>query len=201
VGIRPSRDSLGRALLGVVLGLGLVGFEDLVLTAGGHTHWVKGASVPSAATILVGCGGYLLLGLREELAFRGYPLRRLEGVWGMWPALLVLSGVFALEHVAGGWSWTRSLIGPAAGAMLFGMAALATRGIAVPLGIHAAFNAGQWLMGQKETPGIWRPVVAAGFDGKADAVGYAGYLAGTLVLAAGFYVWRWRASTRGTRGC
>lgn len=52
-------------------------------------------------------------------------------------------------------SWSLSLFGPFAGAILFGLAALATRGIGVPLGIHIAFNLGHWVMGQNEICGFW----------------------------------------------
>ena len=135
-------------------------------------------------------GGYFALALREKFAFRGYPLRRLESAWGTWVALLLIAVVFTLEHTAGGWSWSRSLLGPPAGALLFGMAALSTRGIVVPLGIHTAFNFGQWFMGQKEIAGVLRPVVDAGFDHQADALGYAGYLVGMLLAASGFWLWR-----------
>jgi uncharacterized protein len=66
------------------------------------------------------------------------------------------------------------------------MAALATRGIAVPLGIHTAFNFGQWLMGQKDTAGMWTPVVDTGFDRQAEALGYISYLTGMLLAAFRF---------------
>jgi membrane protease YdiL (CAAX protease family) len=135
-------------------------------------------------------GGYFALALREKFAFRGYPLRRLESAWGTWVALLLIAVVFTLEHTAGGWSWSRSLLGPPAGALLFGMAALSTRGIVVPLGIHTAFNFGQWFMGQKEIAGLLRPVVDAGFDHQADTLSYVGYLAGMLLAASGFWLWR-----------
>jgi hypothetical protein len=69
------------------------------------------------------------------------------------------------------------------------MAALATRGLAVPFGIHSAFNFAQWVMGQKETPGPLTIVVDAGFAGQVEALGYAAYLAGMVVAAAAFWFW------------
>jgi membrane protease YdiL (CAAX protease family) len=151
-------------------------------------HWSFGA-------IALAWAGYFALALREELAFRGYPIRRLESAWGGCVAILLTAFVFSLEHMAGGWSLSRSLLGPSVGAILFGMAALATRGIAVPLGIHATFNFGQWLMGQKETAGVWRPVIDSGFSDSANTLGYAGYLAGMLLAAAGFWLWRKRCAS------
>lgn len=107
----------------------------------------------------------------------------------MWASLLILGLVFTLEHIAGGLSWPNPLLGPLSGAILFGMAALATRSIAVPLGIHFAFNLGQWVMGQKETAGLWRVSVDPAFQKQAEALGYAGYLLGTLVATFCFWLW------------
>jgi len=131
----------------------------------------------------------LALAMREELAFRGYPLRRLEHLWGRWGAILFTGVVFTLEHMAGGWTWSHSLLGPSTGALLFGMAALSTRGIAVPLGIHAAFNFGQWCMGQKEVAGLWQPVVDPEFAHRVETLGYTAYLLGTLLATLGFWLW------------
>jgi hypothetical protein len=188
VGASFSRRTGPRMLFGFVVGALLVALQIVALRASGHVHWVDAPHRPMGA-ILLALAGYFALALREELAFRGYPLRRLESAWGLWGALLLITAVFTLEHAAGGWSWSRSLLGPPAGAILFGMAALATRGLAVPVGIHAAFNFGQWLMGQKETAGVWQPVVDAGFNRQAETLAYAAYLTGTLLASCGFWLW------------
>lgn len=195
VGASFSTRTPSRILFGFVVGTSIVALQDLVIYAGGHTHWiVNDAHRPSPGIVSLALAGYLMLALREELAFRGYPLRRLESAWGIWWALLLTGIAFTLEHSAGGWSWSRSLLGPPAGALLFGMAALATRGIAVPLGIHMAFNFGQWLMGQKEIAGVWRPVADPGFGRQSETLGYIGYLAGMLLAAWGFWLWKKRRS-------
>lgn len=193
VGASLSTRSPSRFLFGFLVGAMIVGLQDLIIYAGGHTHWiVNEAHHPSFGAIRLAFAGYLMLALREELAFRGYPLRRIDSAWGMWGALLLVGAVFTLEHMAGGWTWSHSLLGPPAGALLFGMAALATRGIAVPLGIHTAFNFGQWLMGQKEIAAVWTPVVDTGFERHADTLGYIGYLGGMLIATAGFWLWKRR---------
>lgn len=190
IGLGLSNQTMPRVLLGIVVGFAIVGLQEGLLYASGHIHWIAEGSRGSIGLVLLAFMAYLLLALREELVFRGYPLRSLERAVGMWGAILVVAIVFSLEHAAGGWTWSRSLLGPPAGAILFGLAALTTRGIAVPLGIHAAFNFGQWVMGQKELAGLYRPVVEAGFEKQAEALGYAGYLLGTLLAARGFCLWQ-----------
>lgn len=190
VGTSTNAQSATRFTFGFFIGLTLVVLQELFLYTGGHTHWIFRAPRTSFSTILLAFGAYLTLAMREELAFRGYSLRRIETAQGLWVSLLIMSIVFMLEHAAGGWTWSRSILGPPAGALLFGMAALSTRGIAVPLGIHAAFNFGQWFMGQKEYAGPFQLVVDPGFTQQTETLGYAGYLVATLLATAGFWIWR-----------
>jgi hypothetical protein len=189
VGTGVSVHTVPQLFVGFVIGSAIVLLQMAVVCAGAHTHWVVASHQPLGITLLA-LIGYFALALREELAFRGYALFRLEGAWGTWCALLFITVIFTLEHTASGWSWSRSLLGPPAGALLFGVAALSTRGIFVPLGIHAAFNFGQWFVGLKETAGVFRPVVDTGFNHQADALGFAGYLAGMFLAALGFWLWR-----------
>jgi membrane protease YdiL (CAAX protease family) len=188
VGTSANIGTAPRLLFGFFIGVALLAIQNLFLYAGGHTHWILCTPHVSFGTILLAVAAYLTLALREELAFRGYSLRRMESAMGLWMSLLIMVVAFTLEHAAGGWTWSRSMLGPPAGALLFGMAALATRGIAVPLGIHSAFNFGQWLMGQKEIAGPFQPVVDAGFARQAEILGYVGYLVGTLLAIAGFWL-------------
>ena len=194
VGAAVSRQSVSRMIGGVLIGAALVAVQILTVKVGGHAHWVVGEQ-QSLATVMLMIAGYIALASREELAFRGYPLRRLEAAWGMWPALVFISAIFAIEHVAAGMNWWQLLIGTFLGGLMFGMAAQATRGLAVPLGIHCGFNSGQWLMGQKGMPGVWKAVVDTGFAGQAEALGYIGYAVGTLVIALGFWLWSWKANS------
>lgn len=194
IGLDFTRRSIPKLLGGFVLGLGLVALQNLCVSLWGHTHWVSVRPHQTSGVFLLALAGYFLLALREELAFRGYALRRLESTWNMWTAILVIAVVFTLEHAAGGWTWSRTLLGPPVGALLFGMAALAIRGIAFPLGIHAAFNFGQWAMGQKEITGLWRPMTDAGFAQQAETIGYAAYIAGMLLATSGFWIWHKRHS-------
>lgn len=195
-GVGFSRRTVPRVFFGFFIGMALVALEDSAIYSCGHAHWVVVASWPSLRIVLLTLAGYFAIALREELAFRGYSLRRMEAAWGLWPAIVVIGIFFTLEHAAGGWTWSRTMLGPPAGALLFGMAALATRGLAVPLGIHAAFNFGQWLMGQKGVPGQFRLVVEGGFEGRVEVVGYAAYIVGMVLAASAFWLWYKHVSGR-----
>lgn len=175
VGAAPDRQSTIRMLVGFALGLLLVAVQTCFVMLAGHVQWVRTPSVGLASVgtaLLV----YVTLASREELAFRGYPLRRLDDRFGVLSAQVVVALVFAIEHVAGGATWTNAILGAFVGSLLFGMAALAMRGLAVPIGLHAAWNFGQWLLGEKETSGLWRPVVEQGYNLHVDHMGMLGYL-------------------------
>jgi hypothetical protein len=188
IGASPRRASIGRLLLGFAMGLLLVATQSGLFTLTEHVRWAR-SGITGYAPIISALAAYLLLACREELAFRGYPLRRLDRAFGLWPAQLMVALVFALEHRAGGYSWTNALLGAFVGSLLFGMAALATRGLALPIGLHAAWNFGQWMIGEKEVPGLWKPVLAGGPTARADHAALIAYVAvfGATTLAFWLY--------------
>jgi membrane protease YdiL (CAAX protease family) len=187
VGAAPDRQSAIRMLVGFALGLLLVALQTCFVMLAGHVHWVRTPPVglASVGTALL---AYVTLASREELAFRGYPLRRLDNCFGVWSAQFIVALVFATEHVAGGSTWTNAILGAFVGSLLFGMAALAMRGLAVPIGLHAAWNFGQWILGEKETSGLWRPVVEQGYNLQVDHRGMLGYLLVFGSATAAFYL-------------
>jgi uncharacterized protein len=77
-GLELTRKSAPRMLLGFMIGLALVALQECFLYAGGHTHWTYMSPASPMGWLLLGLTAYLMLALREEIAFRAYPLRRLE---------------------------------------------------------------------------------------------------------------------------
>ncbi len=100
---------------------------------------------------------YLLpLAFLEELGFRGYPLAIHRGRTSPWISIGLTSLLFALYHVAGGWSWSSAFYGPFAWGLIFGVCALQSKGIAMPTGWHYAGNlATAAIAGEANTQSIW----------------------------------------------
>jgi hypothetical protein len=119
---------------------------------------------------------YFLIACREELAFRGYPLRSLTYAAGAWKAQLIVAIVFAAEHMVGGMNWQHAVFGAGIGAIFFGVAALRTKGLALPVGLHAAWNFGQWCVGFKNEPGLWQAIIEKGYEGRFDVINSACYV-------------------------
>jgi membrane protease YdiL (CAAX protease family) len=137
VGVRFTARSLPRFGAGVAIGLFLVTTWAAVI---GALHVPRTVSPLWMIT-------YILLAAREEVSFHGYPLRRLCDRIGYWPAQLTIAILFALEHKIAGWTWLAAFAGAAFGSLMFGAVAIATRGLAVPIGMHAAWNFGQSILG------------------------------------------------------
>jgi len=196
VGIAPRKGSIPRFVGGFVLGLVLVLAWAGLFAIVAPVRWTRSPHVGLAACT-GHLAGYLALSLREELAFHAYPLRRLERGFGLWGAQLIVATGFALEHRLGGWSWMQAVLGAGVGSLLFGMAALATRGLAVPLGLHAAWNLGHWSLGAKGEPGLWKMNVPE--DSNANLQAMACYWAVFGLATMGLW-WRYR-NAAATRTC
>ncbi len=136
---------------------------------------------------------YIALSSREELGFRGYPLLRLKEFFGVWGAQIIVALAFGAEHIAGGWSLPRALLGASVGSLLFGMAAIASRGLALPIGLHAAWNFGDWILGGKGSGGLWNAVIDEGHRESAQLVATIAYL--VVMGSATFAFWIWYRRT------
>ena len=185
-GARANAGSVGRLALGFLIGTVIIATWAAASLAAGQIHWVRANAVDLRSLALAPLA-YLALACREELAFRGYPLRVMDRRFGLWPAQIFVAVMFALEHKLGGATWIDAFVGPGIGSLVFGMAAIATRGLAVPIGLHAAWNLGHWALGMKGTPGLWMPVQQN--SGIAATIVY-----DAVMLSAASAFWFWRKS-------
>lgn len=100
---------------------------------------------------------FIPLGIMEEVAFRSYPLVRLGQVFGLRVTLLIIALAFAFYHIAMGWSVYVAFGGPFVWSFVFGLAAVWSRGIALPAGIHISVNVLQNIVGIHGDKGLlWR---------------------------------------------
>jgi membrane protease YdiL (CAAX protease family) len=179
--------SLRRFLLGLGCGLVLIAAHYGLLWGFGGEVTLERVPEVRPITVLVAIASFVPLAAMEELGFRGYPLQRLKGAYGLWTAQGVVAFAFAVYHVIGGFPWIPALLGTGMGSILFAMAAVATRGLAVPIGLHAAWNLGGWALGEKQGPGLWEIVVAESSRSTAELAGTLGYF-GVLGVAT-FAFW------------
>jgi uncharacterized protein len=138
----PKRPTSRREwTLGAAVGWGCVVLAVLPMTLTGKLDvqlWMQ----PRAIWLLL--LNLLTLGiatLAEEVAFRGYPFRRLIEAIGPVAATIGMSLLFGLGHALNpGATWTGVLVTMLAG-LLFSVAWLRTHGLWLSWGLHFAWNA------------------------------------------------------------
>jgi membrane protease YdiL (CAAX protease family) len=176
-GIGFARASIVRIMLGLAFGVPLSACSLVCL------RWlVPGVRIAfqgfSLRTVLAALGLYLFLAAYEEVGFRGYPMRRLQGVFGTWPTLLIVAPVFALYHISLGWGLLPALLGTGVGSFLFGVAAIAARrGLAFPIGVHAGWNLATWSLDNQGASGLWKMTFPADLAQRVQTVGLVAYVA------------------------
>ena len=188
VGLGWERGSIGRFFAGVGLGIVLYAVMAGISAALGGMRWERAPDVGLAAFGMQAVT-FLAVGSMEELGFRAYPLRRLEPVLGLWGAQGVVAVVFGLGHYLQGWPWPAAFFGAGLGSLVFGMAAMASRGLALPIGLHAAGNLTDWMLGGKGPTGVWKVVVAEDAQGRSQFVGTFSYYGVMSAATAGFWWW------------
>lgn len=186
IGIVPSRMTIKRIIFGFALGLILALTHALAVVYFTQSKLVLVPSL-SLSSFLSTFLLYLIFAFREELAFRAYPLRTLAYSIGSWKAQILIAVIFAIEHMAGGYTFVQAFLGSGVGAILFGIAALKTKGIALPVGLHFAWNFGQWCVGFKNEPGIWEYI--NGSDSNNEIISYTSYLLVMGLAILGFYLY------------
>jgi membrane protease YdiL (CAAX protease family) len=170
VGLQWSTGSLRRFGAGLFLGVGVYAAVLLMISLIAGPLEFHGAMRPTGVAVLAVVATTLALGAMEEIGFRAYPLFTLVDTLGSWWGQLIVAVAFALTHILYGWSFGAVALGVFPSALLFGAVAVATRGIACPLGVHVALNLGQWAMGEKGEPGIWQLALDSASEARVAAV-------------------------------
>ncbi|MBN8655636.1 MAG: CPBP family intramembrane metalloprotease [Anaerolineae bacterium] len=128
--------------LGGLIGSALMLSPALILSVFGWVNWQwhpEGISVLSSS-LLVFAG----VAAAEELLFRGFVFQRLISGLGQWPAQLIIAAYFLLTHLNNpgmtGSVKMMASINIFLASILFGLAFIRTRSLAMPLGLHFMAN-------------------------------------------------------------
>jgi len=144
-----------RFFYGVLIGAAIFATITFLLLIFGRLHLTRTNISP--ANILISAITLFWLALMEEVAFRSYPFLKLKNNFGLWGAQFIAAIAFASYHFAIGWPLQSVLIGPFVWAFVYGLAAVWSRGIALPAGLHMMLNIGQTLTGMTSTSSaIWK---------------------------------------------
>jgi membrane protease YdiL (CAAX protease family) len=189
VGIGFGGRSLPLFLLGAVIGFATYALNiAVVATAVGGLHLVPAETIDWSGVALT-VGTVLALSCMEELGFRGYPLRTLVPQLGPWTAQALVAVAFALTHLLYDWSLNSIVFGVLPSAFLFSAAALASGGLAMPIGLHMAVNLARWALGEQGSSGFFTMTVDHSARARLERVAPVTGIAITLGMAAMLWWW------------
>lgn len=194
VGVVPGKSTIQRFVVGNAIGLSMAVIQAATVICFGHLQITIVPNI-TAWQIVLPFALYFFVACREELVFRSYSLRSLDYSFSSAVALLFVTVIFVLEHAVAGMTWKMAVIGSGLGGILFGLSALKTRGLALPLGLHSAWNFGQWMTGFKNKPGIWNAVVEKGYERETENVGLAAFVSVMFLAIIGMVLFYKQKST------
>lgn len=201
LGLVPTRRRAAEFGAGFAVAVVVFAIVAIVRAASVDTGWTFNFSTGARAA-LVGLPFTFVLMFSEELIFRGYAFRKTLTLWGGPVTVVGSSLLFGAYHVAGSGSWGMGAVFlfamPALGGLVFGLAALRTGGLALPLGLHLGgnwINASVFGLGIPEGSALWTaPVDAAQASWllAPDLLPRLPYLMGVGLLAGAVIAWpRW----------
>jgi membrane protease YdiL (CAAX protease family) len=133
---------LKQGLAGILTGALLMLVPAVILTVLGMIHWQFKAF--SADHLLAGVLLFAWVAVAEELLFRGFIFQRLIESIGIWPAQLIIAGLFLLTHLNNpGMTGTVRIMASInifLASVMFGLAFIKTKSLALPLSIHFMAN-------------------------------------------------------------
>ena len=139
IGLAFNKKTIAKFFFGVLIGTVLSGIMSLSVIYFSDFKLELNASSNLWRFILCTMF-YIPLAFMEELGFRAYPLAMVNRGIGIRFGILLTSILFALYHIANGWTIQDSFLGAGVWGILFGLAAVYSKGIAMPTGIHFAAN-------------------------------------------------------------
>ena len=139
IGLKLEKQSLVRFFLGVLAGILLMGILSLSVITFSHFK-IEPNSNSNFLNFLFYTLPLIPLAFMEEIAFRGYPLRKLKEQKGVRYAIIITSVLFGMYHIANGWTIQNSVLGAGVWGIIYGIAAVYSNGIAMPTGVHYAAN-------------------------------------------------------------
>ena len=139
IGLKFEKSTLKKFFAGILIGIVLMGLPAIcVIYFSGFKIEVNENS--STLNFLFLTLPLILLSFMEEVAFRGYPLTILKEKTGIRISILITSILFALYHLANGWTIANSFLGAGVWGIVFGLSAIYSNGISMPTGLHYAAN-------------------------------------------------------------
>lgn len=157
---KPKPKSMRDFTLGLLLGVGSFAIHvAIVSTFAGPIRFEMVPTVGALAAVIFFMR-FLSTSCMEEIGFHGLTLQRMASKWGVWTSVCITAIAFGLSHLLYGWDIQTIALGVIPGGLLWGMSAITTKGVAMPIGLHAAWNFASWTAGNRAETGLLKMIVA-----------------------------------------
>ncbi len=148
-GLMWEKSTFKKFFLG--LGMGLVAAGVLVFTQIGFSNLQLTFNTDiNLLAFFLWSLAFVPLAFMEEVAFRSYPLLKLNEAFGFRITQIILAILFAVYHMLMMWNPQTAILGPGIWALAYALTAVIYKGIAVPTGLHFGLNFIQSLIGGQE---------------------------------------------------
>ena len=142
----PAREAFGKDFwIGTLVGFGAISTCLLGIAALHGFHLaglaIHGATIP--ASIAAWSVSFIIVGLAEEFAFRGYLQYTLTTGMGFWPAAILLSALFGLAHAGNPGESKMGLASVVLFGLLFCFFLRRTGNLWLAVGFHMGWDWGQ----------------------------------------------------------
>lgn len=139
IGLKFEKATVKKFFIGILIGIGIMGLLSMsVIYFSGFK--IETNSNSDILNFLFLTLPLIPLAFLEELGFRAYPLQILKDKVGIRSCIIITSVLFALYHIANGWTITNAFLGAGVWGIVFGLAAIYSNGISLPTGLHYAAN-------------------------------------------------------------
>jgi uncharacterized protein len=143
----PQRPTARREwTLGAAIGWASIVLAVLPMALAGTLHVNFWMAPRSLWLLLLNLVTLAIASLAEEIAFRGFPYRRLIGAIGPVAATVAMSVFFGLRHAFNPSATMASILITMIAGLLLSVAWLRTHGLWLPWGLHFAWNASMGLL-------------------------------------------------------
>jgi membrane protease YdiL (CAAX protease family) len=139
IGLKFEKTSLKKFIFGILIGIAIMGLLTLSVILFSNFK-IETNNNSNILTFLFWTIPLIPLAFMEEVGFRAYPLIILKDKLGIRNSILITSILFALYHIANGWTIQNSFLGAGVWGIVYGLAAVYSNGISLPTGIHYAAN-------------------------------------------------------------
>lgn len=139
IGLKFEHSTVIKFIVGILIGIGLMGLIAMFVIYFSNFK-IELNKNSSLVNFLFWTSPFILLAFMEEVGFRAYPLTLLKNKLGIRMSIIITSILFALYHIVNGWTVAGAFLGPGICGIVFGLAAVYSKGISMPTGIHYAFN-------------------------------------------------------------